>query len=702
MIDRATVAKILDAADIYDVVSDFVTLKKRGANYWGCCPFHNEKTPSFSVNPSKGIFKCFGCGEGGGAAKFIMKHENVSYPDALRYLAKKYNIEINEREETEEEKAQNDERESLLTVTEFAAKHFETMLHESDEGKAVGLSFFHERGVSDETIKKFRLGYAPEEWSLLMNAAQKGGYQLDFLEKCGLIRRKEGKNEFYDFFRDRVVFPWFSRSGQVIGFTARVMSRETKGVNQKYINSPESLIFKKDEEIFGIYQASKAISKAECVYMVEGQFDVISMHQCGIENVVACSGGKGLSMEQAMKLKRLQAKEIVLMYDSDAAGEKDTNQAIGVALEANLGVKIVRLPEGSDPDDFCRKHNADEVMAYIDENRIDFATYKCRQILSKSNGDPTRKIALVKDELLPLLAAIQDKMMRYEFLKICSDLLDIEIDTLNEDVTKFIKRQTEERARQAERERQERQRDPMPEPPPPDYGDVPYSPDDVPQDAPVAPKSDPKKIGKLEQLERNILQFALRYGNEQIFVEDNEVWTVNRYIVHELLEVDQITLRDPLCRTVLFEIAAHHTEPEFSPRFFDVNYGVGEVSSFVTDLLSSRYTVSRIFTDDENAPKVEGTTEREIASSQERRNRYEQKQHDAYIQGLCEELQHVILEYKTALVLDEINRATIDLKKACDNHDDAAMAQILQRLDQLNKTKKQAAELLSGRVIVKL
>lgn len=669
----------MDAAQIYDVVSEFVTLRKRGANYWGVCPFHNEKTPSFSVSPAKGIFKCFGCGEGGNAVHFVMKHENMTYVEALRFLAKKYHIEIEEREQTDEEKQAQNERESMLAANEFAAKHFENTLKNHADGQALGLAYLRERGFSDDTIRKFRLGYALDEWNSLTDEAKAKGYNLDYFAKNGLCKRGE-KGGFYDFFRGRVIFPWLSLSGNVVAFTGRVLSRETKGVSQKYINSPESEIYSKDQEIFGIYQAKQAIAKADCVYMVEGQADVLSMHQCGVENVVACSGGKGLSETQAHKLHRF-TQNIVLMYDTDEAGEKDTNQAIGVAVAEGMNVSVVRLPEGEDPDSYARAHNASDFVAYIERNKTDFATYKCRQIAAKAKNSPTQKAQLINNELLPALALIYNDILLAEYVKICATLLDLREDTIRTAIRKLRRQKIEkEQARQANA----------------DENALSEPPKHI-ETANIVAEND-----KFQQLEKDILKFALLYGNEPIFADEERTWTVGEFIVNELLEADHITFKNPLHQAFLYELAAHQHDAGFDPTHFFVQHINPDISQLAADLLSAKYTLSKLFADDGNAPKVEGRTEKERASAQERLDKYNQKRHQEQMQAICDDLSKVIVEYKNSLIISDIEQTMLELKAASQNGDTAATEQAMAKIAQLNAQKAEAAKLLGERVIVKI
>ena len=368
MIDQPTIDRILDAAQIVDVVSEFVTLRKRGVNFVGLCPFHDDKTPSFYVSPAKGLCKCFACGKGGNAVHFVMEHEQMTYPEALRWLAKKYNIEIKERELTDEEKQVQNIRESLFVVNEFARDYFQNILYNHADGKAIAMSYFRQRGIRDDIVKKFQLGYSTTASDALAQEAMRKGYKKEFLLKTGLCYEKED-GSLRDRFWGRVIFPWFNISGKVLGFGGRVLDSRTKGVNQKYVNSPESEIFSKRKELYGIYQAKAAIVKADCVYMVEGYTDVIAMHQCGLENVVANSG-TALSEQQIRLLHRFTSN-ITLLYDGDEAGIKASIRGIDMLLAEGMNIKVLLLPDGDDPDSFSRKHNATEFRKYIDDHDKD-------------------------------------------------------------------------------------------------------------------------------------------------------------------------------------------------------------------------------------------------------------------------------------------------------------------------------------------
>ncbi|MBR5466645.1 MAG: DNA primase [Bacteroidaceae bacterium] len=413
MIDRITTDKIKEAAQIVDVVSDFVTLKKSGANYKGLCPFHDDRTPSFIVSPAKNYCKCFACGKGGNPIGFIMEHEQLSYPDALRYLAKKYGIQVEEKELTAEERAAQTERESMFILNEWALKWFKEQMHETQDGRAIGLAYFRERGFRDDIIEKFQLGFCPKSRDTMSQAAQKEGYKEQFLVGTGLsIKREDGS--VVDRFWGRVMFPWHTVGGKVAGFGGRVLDAATKGVAVKYQNSPESSIYSKRRELYGLFQAKQSIVKMDQVYMVEGYTDVISMHQCGIENVVANSG-TALTREQIHLLHRF-TNNITLLYDGDEAGIHAAQRGTDMLLAAGMNVKILLLPDGDDPDSFARKHNAEDFRKYVEEHQVDFLRFKTNLALAESQNDP-RKLSALVAEIVTSISFIPDEITRSIYIR---------------------------------------------------------------------------------------------------------------------------------------------------------------------------------------------------------------------------------------------------------------------------------------------
>lgn len=431
-IDRETVQRILDTADIVDVVSDFVTLKRRGANYIGLCPFHNERTPSFSVSKSKGICKCFSCGKGGSPVNFIMELEQMSYQEALRWLARKYNIEIKEREETEQERHEASEREQMFAVNEFALKHFKDNLLNNEQGRAIGLSYFRGRGISDAMIEKFHLGYALEQSTVLFDAASRAGYKSTYLEQTGLVIRNE-QGRTYDRFRGRVIYPVHSLSGKVVAFGGRTLRTDKQ--TAKYVNSPESKIYHKSNQLYGIYQARQAMARHDKCILVEGYMDVISMHQAGVDYTVA-SSGTSLTEGQIRMIHRFTGN-VTLIYDSDAAGIKASLRGIDLLLAEGLNIKVLLLPDGDDPDTFARARSGEEVEAYIAEHETDFIRFKTNILLSDAGNDPLKRSQVISD-ILRSISVIPDAVTRSVYTDECARLMGVRPDMLHEQLKKLV------------------------------------------------------------------------------------------------------------------------------------------------------------------------------------------------------------------------------------------------------------------------
>ena len=457
MIDKPTIARIMDATKIEEVVSEFVTLKKRGVNYIGLCPFHNDSHPSFSVSPTRGICHCFTCGKGGNAVNFLMELEQMTYPDALRWLANKYHIEIKERELTSEEKQRESERESMFIVNEWAAKYFQDILQNDVDGRAIGMQYFRSRGFRDDIIKKFQLGFALTQRTALFDEAVKQGYNPKFLVATGLCFKvdkneagnKSGEDKYLDRFSGRAIFPWLSVSGKVVAFGGRVLDSRTKGVNQKYVNSPDSEIYHKERELYGLYQAKKAIAKEDCVYMVEGYTDVISMHQCGIENVVANSG-TALSVHQIRLLHRFTSN-IVLLYDGDTAGVHAALRGTDMLLEEEMNVKVLFLPDGNDPDSFARNHTAADFKKYIEDNQTDFIQFKT-DIMLRGVTDPVKRSEAI-NSIVESISKIKNQITRASYITDCAHRLGVNeaiiVNALNNFVRNGMSQQVKEERRAA-------------------------------------------------------------------------------------------------------------------------------------------------------------------------------------------------------------------------------------------------------------
>ena len=571
MIDRATVDKILDAVRIEEVIGDFVSLRKRGANYLGLCPFHQDKNPSLSVSSTKGIFKCFACGKAGGAVSFLMEHEHLTYTEALRYLAKKYHIEIVEKEETAEEIAHRMRYESLLVVTDYAQKFYADILWNTEVGKAIGLSYFRERKFSDETIRKFGLGYAASRPLTLCNKALKEGYKPEYLVAAGLCLEREGTGELYDRFFDRVIFPIHSISGRVIAFGGRTLKTD-KSV-AKYVNSPQSEIYDKSRSLYGIFQAKNSIAKEDKCILVEGYADVISMHQAGVTNVVA-SSGTSLTVEQIRLIKRFTEK-ITIIYDGDAAGVKAALRGIDLVLEEGLSVKVVLLPPEDDPDTFAKSHSLIEIREYIEENEKDFISFKSDLLLEESERDPVRRAQVIGD-ILQSVSAVADPILRNIYVELVAEKFDQKIDSVLAKVSEFRrKKKALERSRRRFEDQQNQGWQPAADRP-----EAPL-PDEMPSDlqggegeSGMPSAGYPVRDAYLAVMERELCYYLIKFGAYPLHFEKDmyygaepaEEMTVSQYIRNSL-DDDGLVFVNDLYRTLFdryfpFEATLAREEPE--------------------------------------------------------------------------------------------------------------------------------------------
>lgn len=566
MIDRATVEKIKDAANIVDVVSEFVTLRKAGANYKGLCPFHNEKTPSFIVSPARGTCHCFGCGKGGDPISFMMEHEQMSYLEALRWLANKYHIEVHEREMSDEERREQNERESMFIVNDWAASYFEHLLHNHRDGMAVGMQYFRSRGFRDDIIRKFRLGFDLPDRFALAQAARDKGYQDEFLVKTGICYRTD-RGELIDRYAGRVLFPWIGVSGKVVGFSARVLDSRTKGVAQKYVNSPESEIYKKDHELYGIYQAKKAIAKEDRVFMVEGQADVISMHQCGIENVVANSG-TALSTHQIHMLHRFTSN-ITLLYDGDAAGIHAAMRGTDMLLSEGMNLKVMLLPDGDDPDSFARKHTADDFRKYIDTHQTDFMQFKT-DLLLRNETDPIKRSEAI-NSIVASIAVVQNPILRDTYLHDCAQRIGMNEATLVNTMNRFIRTNKENQGKAQQRELEKAQQ--------------------VPVQQPLNTTSPMQHASKVEQL---LVQLIIRQGEKIIFrdIEDENGGRVNlsvaAYIAYSL-GADGLKFSNDTFNHILQEAAEHAADKDFKAEYYFIHHHDIDISRLAASLAVDRY-----------------------------------------------------------------------------------------------------------------
>jgi len=585
MIDRPTIERILDAAQIVDVVQEFVPLKKRGVNYLGLCPFHNEKTPSFTVSPSKEIFKCFGCGKVGNSVNFVMEHEHLTYPEALKYLAKKYHIEIIEKELSQEEIEKQNERESLLVVTSYASRQFAENLFQTDEGTSIGLTYFRERGFRQDTLKKFEVGYSFEKRDAFSKKALEDGYKQDFLVKTGLSIQHEDR--IFDRFSSRVIFPIHSLSGQVLGFGGRILKTDPKSA--KYLNSPESEIYHKSRILYGIYQARKSITQEDKCYLVEGYTDVLSLHEANIENVVA-SSGTSLTQEQVRLIKRF-TQNITILYDGDAAGIKASIRGIDLVLEEGMNVKIVLLPDSEDPDSYSKKVSNEEFLKFLKENETDFIRFKTQLLLSEANNDPVRRADLIRD-VVKSIAVIPEAITRTVYIKECSTVLEVTEPILYHEVNKL----------RQQKNFQDRNKYPGPE--------------DLPVPPPVIVRP-VQRVAITYYSEKEIIRLLLKFGSSEfertLSKEDGseEVVTVTDYIVREITS-DDLSFDDRVC-TKIFDDFRFHSEQGLSTgdKQF-VKHEDPEISSLSADLLADSHELSKIWKEKQTYVETEEMKLKEI------------------------------------------------------------------------------------------
>lgn len=674
MIDQTTVGRILDAAQIVDVVSDFVTLRKRGVNYLGLCPFHNEKTGSFTVSPAKGIFKCFGCGKGGNAVHFIMEHEQLSYVEALKYLAKKYSIEVVERELSTAEIIQQSDRESMFAVNDFAANYFIDMLHHHRDGQSVGLAYFRERSFSDDTILKFQLGYSLDQSDAFYKAATQKGFKSEFLDKTGLCPQRDDGTH-YDRFRGRVMFPVHALSGKVVAFGGRTLKKDDKMA--KYVNSPESDIYHKSNELYGIFFAKSAIVKADCCFLVEGYTDVISMHQAGIQNVVA-SSGTSLTPGQIRMIHRF-TPNITVLYDGDTAGIKASIRGIDLLLDEGMNVKVVLLPDGEDPDSYARSHNSSDFIDFIEKNQVDFIKFKINLLLKDAGNDPIKKATLVGD-VVRSISLIPNKLIATEYIKECSSLLDVDEKLIYNEINK-IKRVEREKG---------------------SAGRI----DNAEESASVVSDSMPLQISidqSSNQKELDILYFAVRHGDEflydEVSPETNELiyrWHVGEYIVSQILG-DNIQFKDPINLSMLNELATHVHEPTFKPSTYLISHPDSQISCLAVELMTDKYQLSKIFTREEVSVVPLDDNQKAIAKAKR-----DKKREDEHRRWLLEWVPRVIYEYKNSIVLELIKLAMVKLKQASDVGDMVTIEASLKDIEKLNTLKASFAKELGERVLIKL
>ena len=657
MIDQATIDRILDAAKIEEVVGDYVSLRKRGINMIGLCPFHNEKTPSFTVSPAKGICKCFGCGKGGNSVNFIMELEQLSYYEALKYLAKKYNIEIVEKELTPEQQAYRNDRESMLIVNEYAKNYFSTILHEHIDGKAIGMSYFRERGFNDDIIQKFQLGFSLDERDSFTQDAIKQGYKKEYLVKTGLTL--ENDNGYVsDRFRGRVMFPVHSLSGKVVAFGGRILKKDDKMA--KYVNSPESEVYHKSNELYGIYFAKQAVVRHDRCYLVEGYTDVISMHQSGIENVVA-SSGTSLTHGQIRLIHRF-TPNVTVIYDGDAAGIKASIRGIDMLLEEGMNIKVVLLPEGEDPDSFAKKQNASDFIAYIEKNSLDFIRFKTNLLLKDAGDDPIKRAALISD-IVRSISVIPDNIIRSVYIKECSSLMSIDEKVLMNEVNKIKTSHTEkEQERAFNQQKIEQQQQQV-------------------TTTQAAVPAQPREENPYRMEELMLLRYIVRYGEQVLFAEEVETEngkeTVNTKItefINTELATDDLHMHDSIYALVLAEAIQKSEDPNFKAERYFLNHPNPVVSKLALDLVSDKYTLCKSQYD-----QLEKETDR-----------------------LHELVPRAIYELKNKVLLTMIKDKILEMKTAHEQQDIARIDELMLEISNLNHVKAHLAKTLGERIIIRL
>ena len=673
MIDYNTIERIQSAAQIVEVVSDFLTLRKRGVNYVGLCPFHDDKSPSFYVSPVKNICKCFACCEGGTPLHFVMKMEQLSYVDALKYLAKKYGIEVQETEMTDEEKQAHGDRESMFILNSYAQKVFTANLFENPEGKTIGLAYFHERGFRDDIIKKFQLGYALEGKEAFTQQALLAGYKLTYLEKTGLT--VVGENDYKtDRFRGRVMFPVHTLSGKIVAFGGRILKNEKTA---KYVNSPESEIYHKSDELYGIYFARQAIAKQNRCFLVEGYTDVISMHQAGIENVVA-SSGTALTQGQIRMIHRL-TNNVTVLYDGDSAGIKAAVRGIDLLLEAGLNIKIVLLPEGEDPDSFARKQNATDFNEFIRGNEVDFVRFKANLLIHEAGNDPIQKAKMVT-EIVDTIALIPEEIVRLVYVKECSLISGVDEGTLVRAIAK---------KRQENLLQKKKTTGVMSSEAPQARSQDTSSESQLPPEPESFPEFQLEKYSSLDDYESAILRYIIRYGEiDMANVQEEEIEDLPKdetkkeppiyvidYIVEELKQ-DDLKFSNPLYQQVMEETFVRYKNPDFHAENYFRNHPDPNISKLAVNLSTDKYIVSKIH------------------------SRYKQITKEE--KKLFDLVPYVVINYKNALLQNRMDEINVSIREAERNSDFEQVVEKMKELVVYEQKKKIIAPLLRERIITKM
>ena len=662
MIDHATIERIKDAANIVEVVSEFVTLRKSGSNYKGLCPFHDEKTPSFYVSPARGTCHCFGCGKGGNPVGFIMEHEQMTYPEALRWLARKYHIEIKERELSDNEKREQSERESMFIVNEWAASYFQHLMHDTADGVAIGMQYFRSRGFRDDIVSKFQLGFDSTDRRALAQEALRKGYKEDFLLKTGICYKND-RGELIDRYAGRVIFPWIGISGKVVGFGGRLLDSRTKGVNQKYVNSPDSEIYHKDRELYGIYQAKKAIAKEDRVYMVEGYTDVISMHQCGIENVVANSG-TALSVHQIHILHRFTSN-ITLLYDGDAAGIHAALRGTDMLLSEGMNLKVLLLPDGDDPDSFARKHSADEFRKYIEEHQTDFIEFKT-DLLLRNERDPLKRSEAI-NSVVRSISFVTNPILRDTYLHDCSVRMGINEATLINTLNNFIRSNREATASSSDNSQTTKP---------------------TTQNSQLKIQNSPSPLQQASKVEQMLVELIVRNGDTVIYnnVETEDGTTVNlnvaQYIAYNL-GVDGLKFANPLNSRILDEAVNHAGDEQFCAEQFFLHHSDIEISRIATDLCMDKYQL---------------LDEQKAARADEEKNADELRvEEENRIEALRQQTEHLLNDFR----MDYLEQRLRDLKRdiSLAVNDPERLQQLMEEYKTAHELRSQLARLLGNNII---
>ena len=662
MIDHATIERIKDAANIVEVVSEFVTLRKSGSNYKGLCPFHDEKTPSFYVSPARGTCHCFGCGKGGNPVGFIMEHEQMTYPEALRWLARKYHIEIKERELSDDEKREQSERESMFIVNEWAASYFQHLMHDTADGVAIGMQYFRSRGFRDDIVSKFQLGFDGTDRRALAQEALRKGYKEDFLLKTGICYKND-RGELIDRYAGRVIFPWIGISGKVVGFGGRLLDSRTKGVNQKYVNSPDSEIYHKDRELYGIYQAKKAIAKEDRVYMVEGYTDVISMHQCGIENVVANSG-TALSVHQIHILHRFTSN-ITLLYDGDAAGIHAALRGTDMLLSEGMNLKVLLLPDGDDPDSFARKHSAEDFRKYIEEHQTDFIEFKT-DLLLRNERDPLKRSEAI-NSVVRSISFVTNPILRDTYLHDCSVRMGINEATLINTLNNFIRSNREETASSLNNSQ---------------------STQTATQNSKLKIQNSPSPLQQASKVEQMLVELVVRNGDTIIYnnVETEDGTTVNlnvaQYIAYNL-GVDGLKFANPLNSRILDEAVNHAGDENFCAEQFFLHHSDIEISRIATDLCMDKYQL---------------LDEQKAARADEEKNADELRvEEENRIEALRQQTEHLLNDFRMDYLEQRLRDLKRDISLAVNNPE--RLQQLMEEYKTAHELRSQLARLLGNNII---